>query len=191
MAWMLLVLGGQFEVSWALALGQSQGFTKLWPSVLFGVTAWLSFAPLSQALGSIPIGTSYAAWTGIGAVGVAIAGIAWFRAPASPARIACIALIVAGVADLRLDHSFKPFVLLFDEFYTELYRISEAQTRMLLADRIVFMGTSFSVNITRMALDIARGRDLPIEIVDPDPVDVGYWNAIYHPMTALEYVETQ
>jgi NAD-dependent deacetylase len=90
----------------------------------------------------------------------------------------------------RLDYSYKPFVLLFDEFYTELYRISEAQKRMLRADRIVFMGTSFSVNITMMALDIARGRDIPIEIVDPDPVDVGYWNATYHRLTAREYIDT-
>jgi NAD-dependent deacetylase len=89
----------------------------------------------------------------------------------------------------RLNHSLKPFVLLFDEFYTELYRIREAQRRMLLAERIVFMGTSFSVNITMMALDIARSRMIPIEVVDPDPVDVGYTLATYHHMTALEYIE--
>ncbi len=88
----------------------------------------------------------------------------------------------------RLDHSFKPYVLLFDEFYTELYRISEAQRRMLLAERMVFMGTSFSVNITLMALDVARTRAIPIEVVDPDPVDVGYALATYHRMTALEYI---
>lgn len=89
----------------------------------------------------------------------------------------------------RLGHSYKPYVLLFDEYYTELYRISEARKRMLLAPRMVFMGTSFSVNITLMALDIARARDIPIEIVDPDPVDTGYWNCTCHRMTAMEYIE--
>jgi len=90
-----------------------------------------------------------------------------------------------------LNESFKPFVLLFDEFYTELYRISEAQQRMFDADRIVFMGTSFSVNITQMALDIARSKNLPIEIVDPEPVEVNYPKVSYHAMTALEYIRHQ
>jgi NAD-dependent deacetylase len=90
----------------------------------------------------------------------------------------------------RIGHSYKPYVLLFDEYYTELYRITEAQRRMLLARRMVFMGTSFSVNITLMALDIARSRDIPIEIVDPEPVDVGYWNCTYRRMTALEYISS-
>jgi NAD-dependent deacetylase len=88
----------------------------------------------------------------------------------------------------RLNSSYKPFVLLFDEFYTELYRIREAQRRMLLAPRMVFMGTSFSVNITHMALDIARTRAIPVEVVDPEPVDIGYALCTYHRMTALEYI---
>jgi NAD-dependent deacetylase len=87
-----------------------------------------------------------------------------------------------------LNESYKPFVLLFDEFYTELYRTREAQNRMLIAPRIVFMGTSFSVNITQMALDIARTRTIPVEVVDPDPVDIGYALCTYHRMTALEYI---
>jgi len=82
-------------------------------------------------------------------------------------------------------------VLLFDEYYTELYRISEAQQRMLDADRIVFIGTSFSVNITQMALDIARSQGTPIEVVDPDPTHVFHPNVTYHKMTALEYVQQQ
>jgi NAD-dependent deacetylase len=90
----------------------------------------------------------------------------------------------------QLDWSYKPFVLLFDEYYTELYRIGEAQQRMLQADRMVFMGTSFSVNITQMALDIARGRGIPIEVVDPQPVETYYANTTYHEMTALEYIES-
>lgn len=90
-----------------------------------------------------------------------------------------------------LNESFKPYVLLFDEYYTELYRIDEAQRRMLSAARIVFMGTSFSVNITQMALDVARNRGIPVEVVDPEPVDVQYEHARYFAMTALEYVKSQ
>ena len=91
----------------------------------------------------------------------------------------------------ELDRSYKPYVLLFDEFYTELYRISEAQQRMFDANRIVFMGTSFSVNITQMALDIANTNNTPVEIVDPDPVKVHYRNTSYHRMTAAEYIANQ
>ncbi|MFK7831356.1 MAG: NAD-dependent deacetylase [Congregibacter sp.] len=88
-----------------------------------------------------------------------------------------------------LQVSFKPFVLLFDEYYTELYRISEAQQRMVAAQRMVFMGTSFSVNITQMALEVARARNTPIEIVDPSPVRVPHENVVYHQMTAMSYIE--
>ncbi len=102
MAWLLLILAGLFEIAWAIALKYSEGFTRLWPSVIFGVCAWLSFILLSQAIKEIPIGSSYAVWTGIGAVGVAIAGIAWFGEPASLARIACIALILIGIVGLRI-----------------------------------------------------------------------------------------
>ena len=88
-----------------------------------------------------------------------------------------------------LNHSYKPFVLLFDEFYTDLYRISEAQERMRAADKIVFMGTSFSVNITQMALDTAMHLNIPIEVVDPNPVLLPYKNVVYHQMKALEYIQ--
>jgi NAD-dependent deacetylase len=88
-----------------------------------------------------------------------------------------------------INQSLKPYVLLFDEFYTEIYRISEAQQRMLDADKIVFMGTSFSVNITQMALDIARSNDIPIEIVDPEPTHVMHPNVSYKSMTALAYIQ--
>ncbi|EAQ97622.1 SIR2 family NAD-dependent protein deacylase [Congregibacter litoralis] len=89
----------------------------------------------------------------------------------------------------RIGESYKPFVLLFDEYYTELYRISEARSRMIGAERMVFMGTSFSVNITMMALEIAMANETPIEIVDPEPVTVPYENTTYHAMTALRYIE--
>ncbi|WP_372762362.1 NAD-dependent deacetylase [Pseudoalteromonas sp.] len=88
-----------------------------------------------------------------------------------------------------LNHSFKPLVLLFDEYYTELYRISEAQQRMRDADKMVFMGTSFSVNITQMALEIARDYDIPIEVVDPNPAHILHANVSYKKMTALDYIQ--
>ena len=91
----------------------------------------------------------------------------------------------------KLNHSLKPFVLLFDEYYTELYRITEAQQRMIDADKMVFMGTSFSVNITQIALEIARSYSIPIEIVDPDPTHVLHSNVSYKKMTALEYIQQQ
>ncbi|MGE6461913.1 SIR2 family NAD-dependent protein deacylase [Pseudoalteromonas tetraodonis] len=91
----------------------------------------------------------------------------------------------------KLNHSLKPFVLLFDEYYTELYRITEAQQRMIDADKMVFMGTSFSVNITQMALEIARNYAIPIEIADPEPTHVLHSNVSYKKMTALEYIQQQ
>jgi NAD-dependent deacetylase len=91
----------------------------------------------------------------------------------------------------EINQSFKPYVLLFDEYYTELYRISEAQQRMLDADRIIFMGTSFSVNITQMALDIATSQNKPIEIVDPEPVKIDYPNTTIHTMTASKYIQNR
>jgi NAD-dependent deacetylase len=87
-----------------------------------------------------------------------------------------------------LEYSYKPFVLLFDEYYTDLYRISEAQQRIEEAEKIVFMGTSFSVNITQMALQVATSKNIPIEIVDPEPVNIGYELATYFPMKASEYI---
>ena len=83
--------------------------------------------------------------------------------------------------------SLKPFVLLFDEYYTENYRISEAIKLMETASKIVFIGTSFSVNITSIALEIAMANNIPIEIVDPEPVEVAYSNTKYHQLTAIEY----
>lgn len=88
----------------------------------------------------------------------------------------------------ELDYSYKPFVLLFDEYYTELYRITEAQKRMFDADKIIFMGTSFSVNITQMALEIAMSQNIPIEIVDPSPVKISYELVTYHTMKASEFI---
>ena len=105
MAWAILIVAGIFEVIWAVALKYSEGFTKLWPSVIFIIAAWLSFACLSLALKHIPMGSAYAVWTGIGAVGIAIIGMVWFSEPATLLRIACIALIVIGIAGLKLSSS--------------------------------------------------------------------------------------
>ncbi|WP_019816513.1 DMT family transporter [Saccharomonospora saliphila] len=87
---------------WALALHQAEGFTRLWPSV-FGVTvAATSFALLTLALRDLPVGTAYAVWVGVGAVGVAVAGRAVAHEPVTPARVLFLALIIAGVIGLRL-----------------------------------------------------------------------------------------
>ena len=85
-------------------------------------------------------------------------------------------------------YSLKPFVLLFDEYYTNLYRMHEAELKMKFAERFVFMGTSFSVNITSIALRYALQNNAQIEIVDPKPVDLNIDNIKYHKMTAGEYV---
>ncbi len=74
MAWLWLFLAGLFEIVWAIALKYSEGYSKLWPSIIFGVTAWISFSLLSRAIESLPIGTPYVVWTGISAVGIAIVG---------------------------------------------------------------------------------------------------------------------
>ena len=89
----------------------------------------------------------------------------------------------------QLNQSYKPYVLLFDEYYTELYRIGEAEQRMQAADRIVIMGSSLSVNITQIAIDIAAYKNTPLVIVDPEPVKVNYANTLYLPMTASEYIQ--
>ncbi len=102
MAWTMLVIAGLLEIVWATALKESEGFTRLWPSVI-GVTVSLaSFVVLALALKHLPVGTAYAVWVGIGAVGVAIAGIFYFGDAATPQRLFCIALVVGGVIGLRL-----------------------------------------------------------------------------------------
>lgn len=91
----------------------------------------------------------------------------------------------------EMGSSYKPFVLLFDEYYTEQFRIEEAQQRMFSCERMIFMGTSFSVNITQMALSVAQQRNIPVEIVDPSPVQLPLANITYHTMTASEFIQTQ
>jgi len=103
-SWFVLFLAGLCEVAWAIGLKQSDGFTRLWPSVFTVLLMLLSFWLLATALRNIPVGTGYAVWTGIGAVGVAIIGIVFLGEALTFARVASIALIVAGIAGLKLAH---------------------------------------------------------------------------------------
>ena len=102
MAWIYLLLAGMFEIGFAIGLKYTEGFTRLWPSLATAAAAALSLWLLTQALRTIPVGTAYAIWTGIGAVGLATLGIVLFSESASPGRLACIALIIAGVGGLKL-----------------------------------------------------------------------------------------
>jgi quaternary ammonium compound-resistance protein SugE len=102
MAWFYLLIAGLFEVAWAIGLKYTDGFTRLVPSIWTVGSMAVSFLFLSLALKTLPVGTAYAVWTGIGAVGVAILGIALFAEPANILRLGCIALIVGGIAGLKL-----------------------------------------------------------------------------------------
>ena len=105
MAWISLLCAGVFEIAWALCLKYSEGFTRLWPTLAGLGTMTLSIACLVVSLRSLPLGTAYAIWTGIGAVGTAILGMSAFGEPADGIRVLCIALIVAGMVGLRLAAS--------------------------------------------------------------------------------------
>ena len=102
MAWLVLIVAGLFEVGWAVGLKYAEGFTRLWPSVGVVVALALSMALLGVALRTLPLGTAYAVWTGIGTVGTAILGITLFREPATAGRLVCMGLIVAGIAGLKV-----------------------------------------------------------------------------------------
>jgi quaternary ammonium compound-resistance protein SugE len=102
MAWLVLLAAGLLEIGWAIGLKYTEGFTRLLPSVLTLAAMVASIILLGLALKSLPIGTAYAVWTGIGAVGTAILGIALFGEPATAARLASIGLIVAGIVGLKL-----------------------------------------------------------------------------------------
>ena len=104
MAWLILVASGVLESVWAISLGRSQGFTRLVPSVVFGVALLASMAGLGYSLRSIPIGTGYAVWVGIGVVGTAVVGMVALGESASLTRIFCLLLVVAGVVGLKYAH---------------------------------------------------------------------------------------
>ena len=101
MAWTCLVVAGLLEIVWAIGLKYTQGFSKLWPSVATLCAMAASFNLLAAALKTIPVGTGYAVWTGIGAAGTAIIGMAFLGEPREVLRILCIVLIVAGVVGLK------------------------------------------------------------------------------------------
>ncbi|MGE3162018.1 MAG: quaternary ammonium compound efflux SMR transporter SugE [Burkholderiales bacterium] len=102
MAWLLLAVAGLFEIGWAIGLKYTDGFTRLWPSVWTGLAMVASVVLLALAVRTLPIGTAYAVWTGIGAAGTALLGIYLFGEPATALRLACIALIVAGIVGLKV-----------------------------------------------------------------------------------------
>jgi quaternary ammonium compound-resistance protein SugE len=102
MAWIYLFVAGLFEMGWAIGLKYTEGFTRLVPSLLTVAAMILSLALLALALKTLPVGTAYAVWTGIGAVGTAALGIYLFGEPATAARLASMSLIVAGIVGLKL-----------------------------------------------------------------------------------------
>ncbi len=106
MGWALLLLAGLFEIGFAVALKQSEGFTRLWPTIWFLVFATISFLLLTRAILHIPVGTAYAVWTGIGAAGAALLGILLYAEPANFWRLFFITMLISSIVGLKLtsDH---------------------------------------------------------------------------------------
>jgi quaternary ammonium compound-resistance protein SugE len=102
MAWVLLVLAGLSEIGWAIGLKYTEGFTRPWPSVGTVAAMAVSLGLLGVAMRTLPIGTAYAVWVGVGAVGTALLGIALFGEPANAGRLLSLGLIVAGIVGLKL-----------------------------------------------------------------------------------------
>ncbi len=104
MAWIVLVISGLLETAWAIALDRSAGFSRLVPTIVFAITAALSITGLAYALREIPVGTGYAVWVGIGAVGTAIVGMVALHESTSLPRIICLLLVISGVVGLKIYH---------------------------------------------------------------------------------------
>lgn len=102
MPWLILTIAGLLEIAWAIGLKYTHGFTKLWPSVLTIIAIIASMYLLSVAAKDIPIGTAYAVWTGIGALGAAILGIVLFKEPASAIRIFFLSMLLASIVGLKM-----------------------------------------------------------------------------------------
>ena len=102
MAWILLVLAGLFEIAWAIGLKYTEGFTRLWPTVGTLAAMIVSLSLLGVAMKTLPVGTAYAVWVGVGAVGTAILGIVLLGEPANTGRIVSLVLIVAGIVGLKM-----------------------------------------------------------------------------------------
>jgi quaternary ammonium compound-resistance protein SugE len=105
MPWMILTLAGLFEIGWAIGLKYTEGFTRLWPTVGTLISIAASMWLLAIAMKSLPVGTAYAVWVGIGAVGTVILGIVLLGEPANPARLISVGLILAGIIGLKLSSS--------------------------------------------------------------------------------------
>lgn len=101
MAWLYVFIAGLLEICWAIGLKYSDGFTKPLPSVVTVVLMILSFVVLAQGVRTLPVGTAYAVWTGIGAAGTAILGVYLFKEPVNATRIACLLLVVLGIVGLK------------------------------------------------------------------------------------------
>lgn len=101
MAWVILAVAGIFEICWAISLKSSEGFTRLWPTVITAIAMVLSVGLLGLAVRSIPIGTAYAIWTGIGTAGAVILGVVLLGEPLSPMRVVCLVLIALGIVGLK------------------------------------------------------------------------------------------
>ena len=102
MSWLILVIAGLFEIGWAIGLKYTQGFTRLWPTLGTVGAMVISVGLLGVAMRELPVGTAYAVWTGMGAVGTVILGIVLFGDPANAPRLVCVGLIVAGILGLKL-----------------------------------------------------------------------------------------
>ena len=102
MAWVILVIAGLFEVGWAVGLKYTEGFTKLWPTAWTALAMIISLWLLGIAMRSLPVGTAYSIWVGVGAVGTVILGIVLLGEPANTARLISVALIIAGIIGLKL-----------------------------------------------------------------------------------------
>ena len=102
MNWFILIIAGLFEMAWAIGLKYSDGFTKLWPSLFTSVAMIISVVLLGYAMRSLPVGTAYAVWVGVGAVGTVILGIVLMDDPISAGRLLSISLIIAGIIGLKL-----------------------------------------------------------------------------------------
>ena len=108
MAWVILFIAGLLEIGWAVGLTYTAGFTRLWPTVGTALALIASMSLLGIAVRTLPLGSAYAVWTGIGSVGTAILGIVLFREPATVMRLLCIGLIVAGIVGLKLASTTTP-----------------------------------------------------------------------------------
>ncbi len=102
MAWVVLFVAGSFEICWAVSLKYTESFTRLWPTIGFAVSMLASVYLLAVAMRTLPLGTAYAIWTGIGAVGTVVLGIVLLGESADPRRLLCAGLIVAGIVGLKL-----------------------------------------------------------------------------------------